>query len=98
MPETKPPSQRATCPDWCVQRHGASSDEHVSHALRVRGTLLRLVSVAEQDSSAGPHVLVGDREYTLHEAEVLIAALTQLVVEARAATSPAVPRMRRPGP
>ena len=98
MPETKPPSQQATCPVWCVQRHGPRSGEHVGHALQVRGTLLRLVSTAKREGSAGPYVVVGDQAYTLHEAEVLIAALTQLVDEARAATSPAVPRMRQPGP
>ena len=98
MPETKPPSQQGTCPAWCVQRHDVSSSVHASHALQVRGTVLRLVSAAAREGRAGPYVVVGDQAYTLHEAEVLIAALTQLVDEARAASGPAVPRMRQPGP
>ena len=62
--------------------------------------MLRLVTTIDAACGAqdGPFVLVGDQEYTLHEAEVLIAALTQLVDEARDATAPAVPRMRPPGP
>lgn len=95
----------ASCPTWCARRHGAKSGPgddqvHVSGALQVRRTLLRLVSTVEVVAGVqdGPYVVVGQEEYTLHEAEVLIAALTQLVDEARAATGPEVPRMRTPGP
>ena len=94
-----------SCPAWCARRHdkhaSAGDDVHVSGALQVRRTLLRLVSTVEPEvgmGGGGPYVVVGQREYTLHEAEVLIAALTQLVDEARAATGPEVPRMRTPGP
>jgi hypothetical protein len=92
-------AQRA-CPTWCTGRHDVGDDVHVGGALQVRDTLLRLVSAAEPQmgEGAGPYVVVGSLEYTLHEADVLIAALTQLVDEARAATGPAVPRMRKPGP
>jgi hypothetical protein len=97
----------ASCPTWCARRHGAATHAgaaedqvHVSGALQVRRTLLRLVSTVEAVAGVqdGPYVVVGRDEYTLHEAEVLIAALTQLVDEARAATGPEVPRMRTPGP
>lgn len=62
--------------------------------------MLRLVTAVDTqyETQDGPFVLVGEQEYTLHEAEVLIAALTQLVDEARATTALAVPRMRPPGP
>lgn len=89
------------CPDWCTRRHeeDGAGQVHVSGALRVRRTILRLVVTVDPDAQAqdGPYVLVGEQEYTLHEAEVLISALTQLVDEA-GATAPAVPRMRTPGP
>jgi hypothetical protein len=99
-----PPAVETPCPVWCARRHDkhAPGDDnvHVSGALQVRRTLLRLVStVAPQgETGSGPYVVVGQQPYTLHEAEVLIAALTQLVDEARAATAPEVPRMRTPGP
>lgn len=93
-----------SCPAWCARRHGkhagANGDVHVSGALQVRRTLLRLVSTVEDPAGpdSGPYVVVGQQDYTLHEAEVLIAALTQLVDEAREATGLEVPRMRTPGP
>ena len=92
------------CPRWCVRRHAALGAEdnrvHVSGALQVRRTIVRMVTTVGSDlgTEDGPYVLVGDQEYTLHEAEVLIAALTQLVDEAREAIAPAVPQMRPPGP
>ena len=60
----------------------------------------RIVSALESGDRDGPNVLVGDDEYTLHEADVLIAALTELVDEGRGVevTAPVVPRMRQPGP
>lgn len=90
------------CPEWCTRPHpdGESERVHASGALRVRRTILRLVVAADEKARFhdGPFVLVGDQEYTLHEAEVLIGALTQLVAQGRPATAPAVPRMRPPGP
>jgi hypothetical protein len=99
----------ATCPDWCARRHGEHVGEddsvHVSGQLMVRRSLLRLCMTVDPATGAqeGPFVLVGSDEYTLHEAEVLIAALTQLVDQASAVdqaspVSPAaVPRMRSAG-
>ena len=96
----------ATCPSWCVRRHGeeATDDDrvHVSGALMVRRTVLRLCLTVDPESRDldGPYVLVGNNEYTLHEADVLIAALTELVDEGRGVevSAPVVPRMRQPGP
>ena len=94
---------QAACPEWCTRRHAAEDDAahvHVSGALQVRRTMLRLVMTGESELGVqdGPFVLVGDQEYTLHEAEVLIGSLIQLVDQGRAATAPAVPRMRPAGP
>jgi len=77
-----------TCPDWCARVHGEYPGEddslHVSGHLMVRRTLLRLCMTVDPGTGAqdGPYVLVGSEEYTLHEADVLIAALTQLVDQA----------------
>ena len=98
------PARPATCPDWCARRHGERLGEddqvHASGQLMVRRTLLRLCTTIDPETGAqdGPYVLVGSDEYTLHEADVLIAALTQLVDAGRdEVTPPAVPRMRTPG-
>jgi hypothetical protein len=52
----------------------------------VRKTVLRLCTTIESvaNTEDGPYVLVGDEEFTLHEAEALLAALTQLVDQGRA--------------
>ena len=77
----------STCPTWCVQRHGVQVGEddaiHVSVELLVRGTSLRLCTTIDPTTQQtdGPYVLVGGEEYTLHEADALIDALTQLVDE-----------------
>ena len=77
----RPPS----CPAWCVQRHGIRPGEddlvHVSGVLLVRGTSLRLCTTIDPVTQAadGPYILMGAEEYTLHEADVLIDALTHLV-------------------
>lgn len=99
------PARPATCPEWCARVHGVQPGEddqvHVSGQLMVRRTLLRLCTTIDPATGAqdGPYVLVGADEYTLHEADVLIAALTQLVDEGRGdVTAPAVPRMRTAGP
>lgn len=76
------------CPAWCVVRHGEAGEEdtvHIGGALLVRRSVLRLCTTIDPDSRTedGPYVLVGSAEYTLHEAESLLAALTQLVDEGR---------------
>ena len=49
----------------------------------VRRTLLRLCTTTDALAGAqdGPFVLVGAERFSLHEAEALLAALTQLVDE-----------------
>jgi len=84
-PETPTPS---TCPDWCTTRHGTARDAevHIGGALLVRRTIVRLCTTidAVAGTEDGPFVLLGRSELTLHEAEALIAALTQLVDQGRA--------------
>ena len=93
----------ATCPDWCARVHGEHVGEddsvHVSGQLMVRRSLLRLCMTVDPETGAqdGPYVLVGSDEYTLHEADVLIAALTQLVDQASPVSPAAVPQMRSAG-
>ena len=76
-----------SCPPWCVLRHGAHADEsdgpHIGGALLVRRTVLRLCTSIDRVAGTqdGPYILVGDEEFTLHEAEALLGALTQLVDE-----------------
>lgn len=84
--EARPPSGRTTsCPAWCAVQHGRQSGEedtvHVSGALMVRGTVLKLCMTHDPgtDTRDGPYVLVGPEEFSLHEADALIDALTQLV-------------------
>lgn len=75
----------STCPSWCIVRHGTVEGEddhvHVGGALLVRRTVLRLAATIDPQSGVvdGPHVLAGSEEYSLHEADALIDALTQLV-------------------
>jgi hypothetical protein len=88
-----------TCPAWCVVRHGAggTADEedvvHIGGALLVRRTVLRLCTTIdpEEGTEDGPYVLVGSAEFTLHEAETLLASLTQLVDEGRGSLVPQQP-------
>lgn len=51
----------------------------------VRRSVMRLSAAVDEDTGAvgDPRLLVGAEEYTLHEAEALISALTQLVDEGR---------------
>jgi hypothetical protein len=75
------------CPIWCVQQHGIRQGEddaiHVSVELLVRDTSIRLCTTIDSTTQEadGPYVLIGGEEYTLHEADALIDALTQLVDE-----------------
>jgi hypothetical protein len=77
------------CPPWCAARTGTpglsepGEGLHVSGRLVVNRTVLRLASSVDPDTGIpdGPLVYVGEEEYTLHQAEVLIDALTRLVAE-----------------
>lgn len=73
----------ATCPEWCAIRHERTGvdDLHVSGVLLVRRTVLQLFAATDPGTAAqdGPYVWVGSEKYSLHEAEALIGALTQLV-------------------
>jgi hypothetical protein len=90
--------QLTRCPAWCAVRHGSGQDEgdlvHISGALLVQRTVLRLCTTIDPDGDVedGPFVLVGSAELTLHEAEALIAALTQLVDEGRGSLSTEQPQ------
>lgn len=93
----------ATCPAWCAIRHDRPSgvdDVHVSGALLVRRTVLRLFTTIDPDTAAqdGPYVAVGSEKYSLHEAEALIGALTQLVDEGTGVSCPGAGRTRSAGP
>jgi hypothetical protein len=85
MLDKSSPGRPATCPPWCALRHGRHPGEddtlHLSVALMVRRTVLRLCMThdPDTDTSEGPFVLVGTEEYSVHEADALIDALTQLV-------------------
>ena len=81
------PERPPSCPSWCVQQHGIRRGEddatHVSVELLVRDTSIRLCTTIDSTTQEadGPYVLIGGDEYTLHEADALIDALTQLVDE-----------------
>lgn len=85
MSVVPPPRRPDTCPAWCALSHGLHPGEddtvHVSGALMVRRTVLRLCMTTDPSTGAqeAPYVLVGAEEYSLHEADALIDALTQLV-------------------
>jgi hypothetical protein len=82
------------CPPWCAMRHDSSAGEgahvHVSGARMVKGTVLRLAASSHPGTGGqdSPVVYVGEEEYTLHEAEVLIDALVELVDEGIHGTEP----------
>lgn len=77
------------CPHWCALQgddqefHEHAEGVHVSGTFLIKRTALRLASSIDPDTGApdGPHVYVGEEEYTLYQAEVLIDALTHLVDE-----------------
>lgn len=91
------PRRLLSCPSWCVLDHGRLPGEddavHVSGALMVRHAVLRLCQPHDPGTGVreGPYVLVGAEAYSLHEAEALIDALTQLVDRAADLTPPAGP-------
>jgi hypothetical protein len=96
-----------SCPPWCVVAHDAEDREpvHISGELLVRRTVLRLCAGIDAlaGTVAGPYVLIGDEEFTLHEAEALLSALTQLLEDAQAALTPGLTpgagdAARSPGP
>jgi hypothetical protein len=87
--DTSQHTARRDCPGWCAVHHGTRPEGilvHIGGALLVKRTVLRLCTTIDSVASTedGPYVLVGHAEFTLHEAEALLAALTQLVDEARA--------------
>lgn len=73
------------CPHWCTIRHGSNAGEddlvHVSGALVIEGTVLRLAASRDPVTGTqdGPIVLVDEGEFTLCETRALIGALTHLV-------------------
>ena len=75
----------SVCPAWCTTRHGVldgeEDDVHVGGALQVKQAMLQLCATIDARTGAveGPHILYGSEELSLHEAEALIGALTQLV-------------------
>ena len=86
MSHTPTAPEAGPCPAWCVVRHDRSGLDdqghlHIGGALLVRRTELRLCATIDPlaGTAEGPYVLVGSEEFTLHEAEVLLSALTQLV-------------------
>lgn len=86
-----PHARPESCPDWCVVRHAASAGGshdpvHIGGALIIQRTVVRLCTTIDPDTGTqhGPRVLLGAAELSLHEAEALIAALTQLVDQGRA--------------
>jgi hypothetical protein len=76
------------CPHWCTVRHGSEAGEddlvHVSGALVVEGTVLRLAASRDPVTGTqdGPIVLLDEEEFTLYETRALIGALTHLVDQA----------------
>jgi hypothetical protein len=100
-PQRVHPAEADACPPWCAlhdSRHELREgrhDVHVSGLLVVNRTALRLASSRDPDTGVtdGPLVYIGDEEYTLHEAEVLIDVLTHLVDEGTGRTE-----LTRPSP
>lgn len=94
-PEGPSPADRAICPRWCAFYHVGHGVEdrddlvHISGARLVKGTHLRLAAAIDPETGAqgGPVVYVGEEEYTLYQAEVLIDALMELVDQGTHATA-----------
>jgi hypothetical protein len=76
---------RANCPDWCVTDHEACTGEenwvHMSAPLYFTSDLaarLCFSADAESGTADGPHVLIGDTEYSPSAAQALGTALIEL--------------------
>lgn len=54
---------------------------HIGGALLVKQTVMRLCATIDRRTGdiEGPLIMIGSEEYSLHEADVLIDALTELV-------------------
>lgn len=79
------PGRRPGCPSWCVAEHGLYAGEedwvHVSTPLVLTtGVAAQLVMTRDPETGAedGPYVALGDREYSLHEAEELGVELQRI--------------------
>jgi hypothetical protein len=81
---------RDICPRWCVihpvghgVEEGGDDLVHVSGAFMVKRTVLRLAVSVDPGASVqdGCVVYVGEEEYTLYQAEVLIDGLRQQLVD-----------------
>ncbi|GAA2143292.1 hypothetical protein GCM10009844_15610 [Nocardioides koreensis] len=87
MAPTRDTHRPEPCPAWCSIGHRAvrEAEVHLGGALLVRRTVLRLCTTIDTAAGTedGPFVLLGSSEFTLHEAEALIAALSQLVDQGR---------------
>jgi hypothetical protein len=72
----------ACCPAWCTTGHGQLVGEdgevHVSATLLAGTSRVQLC----QATSQAAYLLLDGREVPLHEAEVLVSALVQLLDEA----------------
>jgi hypothetical protein len=99
-PDAASGGERAGCPRWCVVRHESEADAlmHVGGALLVRHSLVRLCASTDERGAPqeGPFVLVGAEEFTLHEGEALLAALTQLLDEGQRSLAPQEPERALP--
>ena len=97
-------SRPATCPPWCVVRHGFRTGEdddlHLGGALLVNQTVVQLCATIDGRTGVvdGPRLMLGTYEYTVHEAEVLIGALTQLVEHAASSVAAQEPEGALPVP
>jgi hypothetical protein len=70
------------CPGWCTTRHGQlvgeDDDVHASAMLLAGESRVQLCRGGEEPA----YLLLDGREVPLHEAEVLVSALVQLLDEA----------------
>jgi hypothetical protein len=74
-----------TCPDWCVTDHEACEDEenwiHQSAPIFVTPDVAARMCISVDPVTCrvdGPHVLIGDVEYSPAAAQALATALAQL--------------------
>jgi hypothetical protein len=83
-----------------IANHGDPDSDvvHIGGALLVRRTVLRLCLTSDPLAGVAqePYVLVGDDEFTLHEAEALLGALTQLVEQGQQSFAPKEPQSAFP--